>query len=364
MHRGPTLCLLIALPFATLVAAAPRPRATWVSVSPVPGFVPPTYDFIDLGTLGGGASWARDVDAAARVVGRAETSGAEGCGGTGANHAFLWADGRMTDLGTLGGENSDANAINPAGQIVGWAETASGEQHAALWDHGHVTDLGTLGGANSWATAINAEGQVVGWSETDRLAENQFELPDRRAFLWEDGRLTDLAPMRYAAAIDDAGRIVGELPGWKPVLREDGHLVDLSPLVSANGFDAAGRVIGVAEMADGHDHTAIWDDGVMTDLGALPDRPDSYATDSNAAGQIVGDTVVDRQCGYSTEAALWDHGTLVVLGSRIADGPRDPGDLVDAAAINGAGQIAATLLVRYGPHAVLLTPRERTASPP
>jgi probable HAF family extracellular repeat protein len=54
---------------------------------------------------------------------------------------------KVVDLGTLGGAASSAADINQAGVVAGWAETADGQRHAVRWDRrGTVTDLGTAGG--------------------------------------------------------------------------------------------------------------------------------------------------------------------------------------------------------------------------
>ena len=71
-------------------------------------------------------------------------------------------------------------AINNRGQITGWLY---GPQRAFLWQNGKFTDLGTLGGA-SLAYAINDRGQIVGDSSTGE--------DDDHAFLWEKGTMTDL----------------------------------------------------------------------------------------------------------------------------------------------------------------------------
>ena len=72
----------------------------------------------------------------------------------------------MIDLGTLGGLASYARGVNERGQVVGHSHTASGDTHAFLWEKGVLTDLGTLGGSYSNARAINSRGQIVGWSTT------------------------------------------------------------------------------------------------------------------------------------------------------------------------------------------------------
>src|SRR5438132_12674931 len=56
-----------------------------------------TVEVTDLGTLGGGYSYAVDVNAAGMVVGAADVDDTS-------SHAFAWtAAGRMQDLGTPGG---------------------------------------------------------------------------------------------------------------------------------------------------------------------------------------------------------------------------------------------------------------------
>ena len=92
----------------------------------------------------------------------------------------------MIDLGTLGGTYSSARGINERGQVVGSNTIGSGESRAFLWQNGVLTDLGTLGGPSigSTANAINNQGQVVGASGTST--------GELHAFLWQDGIMTDL----------------------------------------------------------------------------------------------------------------------------------------------------------------------------
>ena len=54
--------------------------------------------------------------------------------------------------------------------------TGGAAVHAFIWENGKLTDLGTLGGAESDAVAVNARNQIVGVSNTRRGA--------RHAVLW------------------------------------------------------------------------------------------------------------------------------------------------------------------------------------
>jgi probable HAF family extracellular repeat protein len=201
----------------------------------------------DLGTLGGDRSFAQGINTSGQIVGgsfvpngyahvflykdgRMTDVSAPGTVGvaTGINdagqivgyagpspfgapsRAFLYSGGKTTDLGTLGGNFSAATAINASGQVVGSADVSTnGIFHAFLYNGAGLIDLGTFGGAKSTALGINASGQIVGMADT---------VSEHHAFLFSDGRMTDLNSLLPAGsgwtlgsaiAINDEGQIVG-----------------------------------------------------------------------------------------------------------------------------------------------------------
>jgi probable HAF family extracellular repeat protein len=140
--------------------------------------------------------------------------GASGSCTASASHALLWQKGTATNLGSLGGAlYTFPLRINNQGQVVGQGNlTGDNVAHAFLWtrDTG-IQDLGTLpGDLTSLAGGINSRGQVAGFS---------CDINDNcRAFLWQNGAMTDLntlippeSPLYLVFAVDinSRGQIVG-----------------------------------------------------------------------------------------------------------------------------------------------------------
>jgi probable HAF family extracellular repeat protein len=136
-------------------------------------------------------------------------------------HAVLWDRGQTTDIGNLGRLSwNTPMAINEAGDVAGFApiedvDPDNPQLHAFLWTRKHgIQDLGTLtGDLFSEALGINARDQVVGLS-----CQNADGSGVCRAFLWDDGVMTDLNSLvqagyadllTVAGDINDAGVITG-----------------------------------------------------------------------------------------------------------------------------------------------------------
>ena len=247
----------------------------------------------DLGDLGGGESYARDINDWGQVVGNSSTKE-----GDATDHAFVWNNGVMQDLGTLGGESSQARSINNNGQIVGSSQTSnSNVSHAFLWQDGSMQDLGTWS-----AYDINDRGQVVGSS--------QNSAGDTSAFLWENGVMNDLgildgARNSRARAINEAGTVVG---------------------TSAVNWWAV---------------ATMWDSGNIIMLGEENSSAAITAMDINNQGQVVGEIEPLNALG-SSSAFIWTESTGMVRLSQFVDESGAGWSFHRASAINDSGQIVGS----------------------
>lgn len=178
-----------------------------------------TYRPHELAPLG-----ADPTSAATALNNRGEAVGISGVcgfavGGYSATHAVIWSpNGEPHDLGNIGvAAWNTPMAINNHGVVTGFANIIGGEPgrlypNAFIWTaRDGMKNLGTLpGDVLSQGLGINDAGQIVGES-------CQLHLLNCRAFLWENGTMTDLntlVPMGHghlanANDINNSGAITG-----------------------------------------------------------------------------------------------------------------------------------------------------------
>ena len=144
-----------------------------------------------------------------------------------------------------------------------------------LWDHGAAINLGTLPGTVlSVPTGINNRGQIVGTS-------------DGRAWVWQDGVMTELPGLSGPVDINNAGQIVG-VAGGHAVLWEDGAMTVLNlpaGQVSTVAINDLGHVAATVSSVG-----VVWRNGeVLTLPPPAPGQP-VQVRDINSRGDVVGES--------------------------------------------------------------------------
>lgn len=323
----------------------------------------------DLGALGtpDKCSVATSINDSGLIAGVSENDVIDPIFGQNEFRAVVWENGRIEDLGTFGGNASAAGDVNNKGQVVGWALTSKldpfslilvnfggggpGPQtQAFLWQKGHMRNLGTLGGLDAMAFLVNDRGQVAGWSYTNEDPNPTTGFPTLHPFLWEDGKMLDLGTLGGTAggsiALNNRGQVVGvsNLAGDQAsdlFLWDKGKLTDLTAqsggsFVFANAINDAGQIAGGAFFPGRDFDAAVWQNGVLTDLGTLDGDCISVAWAMNSRGQIVG-TSLSCEPG-KRHAFLWQNGSMFDLNALI---PADSSlELMDPLAIGDNGEIA------------------------
>lgn len=149
-----------------------------------------------------------------KIVGESENS-------SGKMRAVVWSvsvNGSVSspdDLGILSGHDaSTAFGINSAGQIVGESESATGETHAVIWTPGilfgyNIKDL-SAAGAKASAAAISDAGLIVGWIDTTgSLASLWHALNAENTTPPLSNSLSSSSNTSQALAVNSAGYVVG-----------------------------------------------------------------------------------------------------------------------------------------------------------
>ncbi len=234
------------------------------------------------------------------------------------------------NIGTFGGSMGSANDINNQGQVVGQASYPDNRTRAFLWEDGTMTDLGTLGGPNSGAFAINDAGQIVGFANTNNFS---------RAFILENGNMTEIGtfggPNSLAYDINNSGQVVGvadtlQHPNKRAFIFEGDSLRFLGTLGGyeswAYAINNSGQVVGTARDTDQVQRPFLWDNGQMIGLGNLRGE----ANDINSDRKIVGSYV---DVNGQAKAFMWENGIITDLGTlggnnSVAQGINDLGQVV------------------------------------
>jgi probable HAF family extracellular repeat protein len=234
-----------------------------------------------LRTLGGANGAANMINNRGKVVGYAQNNTQDqGCP-VFQFKPVIWENGKIRELPTYPGDpDGAAIAINDNGQVVGVSGPCAAfnpnlglyllDSHALLWQDGTVTDLGNLGGDGGFggnhACAINNQGQVVGHS--DLTGDTTFH-----AYLWtKETGMQDLETLQgdfasLALGINDRGEVVGAslAPDFssRAFLWENGVMTDLNTLIPANSalfllqaksINSSGEIVGLAVTSTGELH--------------------------------------------------------------------------------------------------------------
>jgi probable HAF family extracellular repeat protein len=236
---------------------------------------------------------------------------------------------------------------------IGLAAQEQEEKKEQKANHHHykVIDLGTLGGPQSVVSGflthlLNNRGTVAGCADTPTADPN---FPDSN-FQGFSPRTPDPFVFHAFRWQDGLMTDLGALPG----------INNACPIwMSENGMIAGGSENGLVDPITGmpESRAILWKDGGVIDLGTLGGT-ESVALAMNNRGQVVGaaaNTIPDPFSSFGfpdqTRAFLWQSGVMEDLGTL--GGPD-----AFAASINRAGQIAGCSYSNSTPNSITGLPTE------
>lgn len=202
---------------------------------------------VDLGSLndsvGHSRTWATAWNDAGQIVGTSEV------GSPPTAHPFLWEDGVMRDLGVLGSSPSGyANDINTHGVIVG-TNVVDSLLRAVTWKDGVLHELGAFPGQDTRAVAIDDHGRILGIAGyPNKAGQYDYYGPGDTVFVWDNGQVQVVTTTRIIGLwLTPNGTVVGRTDvdhEQRAFIWEDGVLTDLGPRSWVNDVNSHGEIVG------------------------------------------------------------------------------------------------------------------------
>ena len=256
----------------------------------------------------------------------------------------------VTNLGVPPGYYyADGRGISSNGLVTGFTDQITSAGRAFLYQDGALTNLNPLNQPiYSRGFGVNSSGQVTGYLQATVGSP-------LHAFIYSDGVLTDITPgdsrSSFGQGINDRGQIVGYFNGGSPTfnsqafLYENGTFSNLNtvpdhPFNEAYGISQNGLITGRSgTLATAH--AFLYQDGNMTDLDPLGSSPSvGYAV--NDSGEVAG---AMGPLNSQRRAILYRDGQIVDLASGVqltCEGPMDA-PFGEAHGINDFGQVVGQL---------------------
>lgn len=316
------------------------------------------YAFVDLGTLGGPASYGSASGFGSVILNNHDEVGsyadinvpdpdAPNCFNNDCflSQTFRWKNGQLLALGVNGTNPNAAVGINSQGWIAGFSHidatdpiTGFPEARTVLWRNHSPILLGTFGGNESIAIYLNDPGQVIGIADT--AVDDPFSIfgtgKQDHTFVWDNGQMRDIGtlggPDAVPSAICENSRkdfITGQsytsfipspttgVPEIAPFLWDRGVMANLGGLGGTFGFGQCandrGQVIGGSNLpGDQEQHAFLWENGRMHDLGTLGGTY-SLAGWLTRSGVVLGGASTANDEFF--HAAIWKTGVIKDLGT-------------------------------------------------
>jgi probable HAF family extracellular repeat protein len=264
------------------------------------------------------------------------------------------AEWTVTDLTAAIGQGKQifVDDLNDAGDIVGTVVLAGGQspgqmnrQDGFLYKNGTVTHLAPFNGYYNTAIAINNNGDVIGNSAV-KGGNEQY------AYLYADGTAQDFSAMGgnflRVTDINNARQIIGNKEG-RAILFSNGTNQDLGLLPGttesfASQINASGMVLGLSHIPGNLEsgRSFLYSEGSLKDLSSVSGCTKSSFTALNDAGQLGG--TCDGRLIIRTGESLKELGQLPGYADHSIGGINNAGQTVGTAippaATTGGGNTA------------------------